>query len=132
MLYGVLDLGRRRFSYTSAGHPGPIIVPSDASQETIVRQADPPAVGFFPHQSFTERFVDLEPGDRVYLYTDGIFEMTNPAGEPFGKERLASTLSGLREYSLDDSVRLTLDRARAWTGGKKLEDDVSLLGAEVA
>ena len=132
MLYGVLDLERRRFNYTSAGHPGPIVVPRDPCAETVVHQADPPAVGFFPHQSFTERFLDLEPGDRLYLYTDGLFEITNPAGEIFGKERLASTLSGLRGCSLEDSVRLTLDTARAWTGGKKLEDDVSLLGAEVA
>jgi sigma-B regulation protein RsbU (phosphoserine phosphatase) len=132
MLYGVLDLGRRQFNYTSAGHPGPIIIPRDQSERIIVRPADPPAVGFFAAPDFAEHSVNLSPGDRIYLYTDGIFEMTNPSGEAFGKERLASTLAAHRDQTLDDSVRLTLDAARAWTGGRKLKDDVSLLGAEIA
>jgi sigma-B regulation protein RsbU (phosphoserine phosphatase) len=132
MVYGVLDLERRRFNYTSAGHPGPIIVRRQPSGETIVHEADPPAVGFFPQPNFAERSVELSPGDRLYLYTDGIFEVTNELGEPFGKDRLAATLSALRDRSLEESVDLMLDAARAWTGGKKLEDDVSLLGAEVA
>jgi sigma-B regulation protein RsbU (phosphoserine phosphatase) len=132
MLYGVLDLEQRRFNYTSAGHPGPIVVPGDRSHGTVVYEADPPAVGFFPSPRFAERSVALGAGDRLYLYTDGIFEVMNESGETFGKERLASTLASHRDKSLEDSVRLTLDTARAWTGGRKLEDDVSLLGAEVA
>jgi len=50
--------------------------------------------------------------------TDGLFEISNPAGEIFGKVRLASTLSGLRGASLEDSVIQTLDTARSWTRGK--------------
>ena len=132
MLYGILDLENRRFDYTSAGHPGPILVPADTDDETIIHEAEPPGVGFFPDAHFKEKSIELAPGDRMYLYTDGIYEMMNTAGEEFGEPRLADALAQRRDTSLEQSIVEAVDIGRDWRSDTTFEDDISLLGLEVA
>jgi sigma-B regulation protein RsbU (phosphoserine phosphatase) len=79
LLYGILDTKARRFDFTSAGHPGPIVVRARDAQAIELLEAEPPAVGFFPEAEFAEQSVTLEMGDRLYLYTDGLFESIRPA-----------------------------------------------------
>lgn len=124
LLYGTLDLITGEFCYTSAGHPGPIVLSGGTAK---IHEATPPAIGFLPEPTFTETTLHLEKGDRLYLYTDGIFEVSDASGEEFGEERLAQSLVDAAG-SLDESLDHVVRKARAWMGTGTFPDDISLIG----
>ncbi len=74
--------------------------------------------------------VTLAPGDRIYLFTDGIPEAANPSEEEFGFERLQEVLCASRADSLQSSVDTLVARVEAWCGRTGVADDVSVLAIE--
>jgi len=127
-LYGVLDLPGREFRYTSAGHPGPLVISNGTGE---LHRAHPPAVGFLPDGHFVEERLTFQPGDRLYLYTDGIFEITNREGTEFGEARLREVLESASTEPLARSLERARDSARAWLDDRPFEDDVSLMAVEI-
>lgn len=73
----------------------------------------------------------MRPGDRVYLYSDGLLEAMNPAGEVFGRERITMVIEDSRSNSIDESPDALIAAATAWQGGEAFTDDVSLLALSV-
>src|SRR5208282_123865 len=88
--YGVLDSARRRFSYTNAGHCQPILVRPNG--ECLRVNHGGVVLGVFPDWEYREEFIDLQPGDRLAIFTDGITEISNAADEEFGEQRLMELL----------------------------------------
>jgi sigma-B regulation protein RsbU (phosphoserine phosphatase) len=127
-MYGVLDLRTREFHYASAGHPGPLLISNGKGRR---HRARPPAIGFLPEPTFTKQSLQCSAGDRLYFYTDGIFETPNPQDEEFGEERLQETLEEAAGTPLQQSLEQVRDAARAWSGRRPFIDDVSLIGLEV-
>jgi sigma-B regulation protein RsbU (phosphoserine phosphatase) len=89
--YGIYDPVYRRLRYASAGHPAPRLR-NGAGRMRDVEQTSGLPLGVAEEDSWQEREVILVPGDVLLLYTDGILEGTNPAGEPFGLARLDDAL----------------------------------------
>ena len=89
-----------------------------------------PALGAFEHETFVERRVTLDPGDCLLLFTDGLTEALNPAGEAFGSERVRAALvelAGRREIS---AVRLAdelVHRVIDFVASERLADDLTLV-----
>lgn len=133
LLYGVLDLPRRELKYVSAGHPALVHVRPDATP-AFLKSSSPP-IGLLPQElaptEYDELTVSLEPGDRLYGYSDGIPEAHDPEGEELGQERVAAELQRLAGGSLDESVSSLLEQVVRWSGARGLEDDVSLLAVEI-
>jgi sigma-B regulation protein RsbU (phosphoserine phosphatase) len=80
---------------------------------------------------FSEEKVRLTPGDRVLLYTDGLTEYHNAAGELYGSTRFLARLEALRERPLADMVEAVRLSLREFGGGAKPADDMTLLGIEL-
>jgi len=99
-LYGIYDPYYRRFRYASAGHPAPRLRTNTGAIHTLEAPAGLP-LGVTREDTWNEREVLLTPGDTMLLYTDGIIEGANTAGEPFGVARM------------DDAFRLGPKRAGA-------------------
>jgi phosphoserine phosphatase RsbU/P len=97
-LYGIYDPYYRRFRYASAGHPAPRLRSASGRIQPLETPAGLP-LAILPEDSWTEREILLTPGDVLLLYTDGIVEGANAAGEPFGLARF------------DDAFRLGPKRA---------------------
>jgi len=129
-LYALLNVKTRELRYVSAGHPGPIRVPSDG--DPAILPMTPPAVGIIPEAQFIEQRVSLDPGDRVYLYTDGITEAARGGGEQFGELRLAQTLGEYRGVALTESVEKLVAAVSAWADAAKPADDLSVVAIEIA
>ena len=83
----------------------------------------------WPRNDYESRSLRLEPGDRLYLYSDGITEAMNPADVLFGAERMLSGLLRGRSEPLATSVSNLLADVRSW-GGAGLRDDISLVAVE--
>ncbi len=92
IFYVVLDLKTRVLRFVNAGHCPPILRHSDGSSESLASTR--PVLGFMLDSAFRSEQLRLAGGDCLLLYTDGVTEATNDAGEEFGAERLAAKLNG--------------------------------------
>ena len=86
LFYGVFDGATRALRYVNAGHNPPTVIRQDHSVVRLERGGPP--VGMFPNWTYEEGAVQLDPGDLVLAYTDGVTEAVNPAGEEWGEEGL--------------------------------------------
>jgi phosphoserine phosphatase RsbU/P len=85
-----LDCRRHLLTCANAGHNPPLVVRE--SGEVVRLIAGGTVLGVFPDVVYEERNVELGPGDRLVLYTDGITEATAPDGEEYGEDRLAAAI----------------------------------------
>jgi phosphoserine phosphatase RsbU/P len=90
LFYGVLDLASGQLTYVNCGHNPPVIVGSTGVKVRLRPTA--PAVGLFPDVEFTMQHVDLEPGDVLFAFTDGVTEARAPNDGFFTEERLLHLL----------------------------------------
>ncbi len=130
MVYGILDVPTREFRYVAAGHAGPLVVPRQGAP--VLHDSTGQPVGLFADAMFEEGRLSLEPGDRLYLYTDGVTEAAGPEDEDFGSRRTAEVLGRGRPRTLETSIGHLLDEVKTWRGGASFTDDVSILGIEVS
>jgi sigma-B regulation protein RsbU (phosphoserine phosphatase) len=128
MVYGVLEQRSGDFRYVSAGHPGPVLVSASGDAACLESRGFP--IGLLPEAGFQDESVRLRPGDRLYLYTDGLAEAANAQGEEFGIERFRARLLEGRELSLSQSLDSVLGLLDEWRGKEPLRDDVTLLALE--
>ena len=126
-VYGVFDASSGEFHYVMAGHPPPILVPRTGTPSPLGGSGLP--IGMIEHATYEEETAILQPGDRLYFYTDGVIEALDASEQEFGFERLMAEVGRQRDRPLRAGLELVADLAREWSGGH-LRDDVSLLAIE--
>ena len=129
MCFGILDMNANQFRYVSAGSPPLIVVRENQRSEIFMVEGFP--VGLIEEATYSESTIDLAPGDRIFVYTDGVTEAEDPDQNLFGTERLAKDLLDSANLPLDASVSSVPESVTAWSGVRNIQDDVSILGIEV-
>ena len=129
MVYGILDAATGEFRYVSAGHPGPVHLPSGADPVILESQGSPIGLA---DDAYEERSVRLGAGDRLYLYSDGVPEAMDPAGKQFGDARLLEAIGRGRSEPLQEGVATLLGEIARWHGSERPQDDISILAVEVS
>jgi sigma-B regulation protein RsbU (phosphoserine phosphatase) len=132
--YAVIDLGSRRLRYAQAGHPTPLRWDASARALRKVACRDElagPALGLIDTFRFTTVEEDFGVGDRLVLFTDGVFEAANPGGEEFGAERLGREIERGVALPLNDSVQTLLNEVGKFCAGAPFADDVCVIAAEL-
>src|SRR5207253_9530059 len=81
--------------------------------------------------AYPERFVRLAAGDRLYLYSDGVFEAINPVGELFGQARFLEAIGRGRSEPLQAGVAALLGEGERWRGAANALDGRSIVAVEV-
>ena len=127
LVYGLLDLENHRLRYVSAGHPGVIHVARGGPGKLIEVAGYPIGVG---SEAYDEQEVQLAPGDRLFIYSDGVPEAMDAADTPFGPDRLLAQLDDARGQTLDESLTSLVHRIDHWRGGGHVHDDLSVLALE--
>ncbi len=128
IVYGLMDTQTGRFEVAQAGHPSPIVIGSSGSGEIIGDGGLP--IGWLPVLDYDEVCYDLEKGGRLFLYTDGISECTNPVGEMYGNERLKAYFERTMHIPLQASLEGIIDELQAWNRYTSFADDISILAVE--
>jgi serine phosphatase RsbU (regulator of sigma subunit) len=129
--YGVLNRRTRTLTYASAGHPYPLrFVPGTGAVQPLTAQGF--MLGIIPDEQYRERSVQLEPGDRLCFYTDGLVEARNGMGEGYGTERLEASFAAHGRWNAELLRDLLLSDQRAFRGDSPLSDDVTLVVADLS
>lgn len=131
VLYGVLDCRDGQFRYARAGHELPLLV---GQGECMVFKPLSPGqpLGLFDEPLLDEQALGLAPGQCLLLYTDGINDERNPAGEVYGMPRLQSALKAAASPTAQALVDYVLDAVLTHLDGAPQDDDITLLAIQAA
>jgi sigma-B regulation protein RsbU (phosphoserine phosphatase) len=123
---GILTISTGEIVYSNGGHNLPYVLRKDGSLEMLPRMAGM-ALGVMEEIPYVCANVHLEPGDSLVMYTDGVTEAMNEAGELFEEERLEKTLTGLTGYTAREEVEHILHATRQFVNGAKQSDDITIV-----
>jgi sigma-B regulation protein RsbU (phosphoserine phosphatase) len=122
--YGTLDATTGRLTYCNAGHEPPLLL-RDGKLHALDEGGM--IVGIDPAQLYDKGIWDLEPGDTVLLYTDGLPDAMNPAGQRFGRERVEQLMHEVADRNANDALNHILWSVRQHTGPRRATDDTTLI-----
>ncbi|HEX2056487.1 MAG TPA: SpoIIE family protein phosphatase [Nitrospiraceae bacterium] len=125
---GRLDPTTWSLSYATAGHTG-ALVQREAGCRWLIRETLP--LGFDSAARFVSQDIALRPLDRLFLFSDGLYEAPSVDGELWGRARLEDSIIAHRRHGMADCVERTIEAARIWQGSSHFPDDVALLGLEI-
>ncbi len=129
--YGVYDPSNRTLTYASAGHNPPRLKRCEDGSLALLDAARGLPLGIFPAETYRDATHTLVPGDQLVLYTDGITEADNEAGELFGLERMDKVLENC-SINVSDLLKAVLAAVDEFTGGRPAADDRTLLVAKIS
>lgn len=125
--YAVYDGKTRKLTYTNAGHLAPALF-RRGSIERLNEGGT--VVGLFAPMEYRQAEVQLEPGDLLLAFTDGLTEPENTYGEEFGETRLLETARRALSGTPEGIVGEIYYRVSDWTGSPELQDDMTLIVAK--
>ena len=128
IFYMVINFQEGYCQYTNAGHPPSVLVHQDGSLELLSEGG--PVIGLDGVMPFEQDRRELRSGDKIILYTDGVLEHRNPAGEFYGQKRLYALLRALKDEPIDTVLTEVVNSVMEFGDNRKLQDDLSLLGIE--
>jgi len=125
LFLGWYDTVSGRLRYANAGHPRPCVVDVEGHVDSA-GEVTGPILGILPDQDYTDGEISLAPGESLVLYTDGLSEARDPAGEFFGTERLARLIekqAGQPVDGLCEAVAQAVGRFQ----DREQRDDITML-----
>ncbi|MCY3506700.1 MAG: SpoIIE family protein phosphatase [Chloroflexi bacterium] len=126
MLYAVYDPATGEFTYASGGHDPPLVVRADGTSE-LKPLTGGIALGVLGGFEYRQDSFQLEPGDTVCLYTDGVTEATNQQGELMGIEGIQELFASAPPTGAEQSCMGMLNRVLEFTGDAPQHDDITCL-----
>ncbi len=125
-LCGVLNIKTGHLVYANAGHEKPFIKHADGNFEIVKIKSGFVLAGMagYRYQNFETQ---LQPGDTIFTYTDGIPEATNERNEEFGMERLLNVLNESKNYSVRLTCRKVRMAVKEFAGNAPQFDDITML-----
>jgi sigma-B regulation protein RsbU (phosphoserine phosphatase) len=124
--FAVLDPATGQLNYVNGGHNPPVIIGPEGIKDRL--KATGPAPGVLPNVDYRLGQAQMEPGDILFTFTDGVTDAKNPAGQLFTEKRMLALIEPPAESALalldrvDDALRAHIDTANQF-------DDITMLAA---
>lgn len=125
--YGVYNLEKRELTYSCAAHPPAILLGSDTKAITTKKlSTENIAIGMFSQFNFEQKFVQIEPNNTLYIFSDGIYEIPQANGQLWGLDAFVDTV---KQYYQNHNTNLeqVVYHVQEINGNKTLDDDLSLI-----
>ena len=125
MWYGVYERVSRELRFSTGGHPPAVLVQRrNGSARATPLTLNGMIIGAFPGTTFGSQSVTIQPSDRLYIYSDGVYEVTQPDGSMWTFEGFVETILAAGDRPVVPHV---VDTVRKIRGSSEFEDDVSIL-----
>lgn len=128
--YGILDIKTGLLTYSNAGHNPPHIIRQDGKVETITKSHGM-ALGVNDDIKYGQDEISLNPGDMLYLFTDGVTEAENGTGALFGDPKLISSLTSYHSLSANELVNTIRSDLTNYAAGTPQSDDITMLAVRL-
>lgn len=119
------DTEARKLTYSNGGHLPPLIISANGAIRRL--ECGGPVVGLLQNLEYCEETIQLQPGDLLMAFTDGLTEPENAAEEEFGEQQLLDTVRLHSSESLQSIAARTLKILQQWIGDREQPDDMTLL-----
>jgi phosphoserine phosphatase RsbU/P len=119
------DPTTRRLAYVNAGHNSPVIRRANSSTERLESGSLP--LGITPEATFPSSEVTLQTGDTLVLFTDGVVEAFNAAGEEFSDNRWLNIIRGLPNLNAQQTMQFLMKAVEDFVGATRQSDDITCL-----
>lgn len=134
LFFGDYDEASGKLRYSNCGHNPPLVLRKakgkDAQKGTVIEvewlEATCTVLGLFPKWECRVAEIELAPGDTLVLYTDGVTEAMNSAGEEFGKSRLLDTLRCFHHLPVGPLLQAIVEAVQQFNEGDQ-QDDITLV-----
>ncbi|MDO4171143.1 MAG: SpoIIE family protein phosphatase [Prevotellaceae bacterium] len=126
LFYGVYNVRTGVITYVNAGHNPPYILRADGSMETLPLSPNI-SLGVVERYSYKSATVQLNHGDSIVTFTDGVTEACNDSGELYGEQRLEALLASCRGMDAQRTVERIIDAVHEHTGNAEQSDDITIL-----
>ncbi len=127
VLAGVLELDTGVFTFANAGHEMPLLAPADGAEPRWVAGGGP-LLGVFGELGLTAERLEIRPGERLVLFTDGITDAASPSGERFGHDRFVRTVAETCAVGTAvDTCRAVIQGVLGFQAEAHPADDLALL-----
>ncbi|MBQ2640631.1 MAG: SpoIIE family protein phosphatase [Lachnospiraceae bacterium] len=128
--FAILELSTGKGVAANAGHEHPVLRRSGGDYELVVYRHSP-AVATLPGIRFREHEFELHPGDRVFVYTDGVPEAINEKEEDYGPDRMLAALNSCPpDTPMDETLRLVREDLDRFAGQMPQFDDVTMMAID--
>ena len=125
--YAQIDGRTRQLRYVNAGHNPPCLLRCAADKSIEELPAGGTVIGLFPESSYEESVVELQPGDVLMAFSDGVPDALNPQDEEFGDERLKDLLRRTAPLPVDEMASAIATELRSWIGNAVQFDDLTFV-----
>src|SRR6266513_1616493 len=131
--YVVADVERAQLRFANAGHPSALHIQygNGAAQKLQANGRPGPAMGIFPTAIYATSSSSMKKGDRVMLFTDGLFEVEDASGTLFTEEQLHTTVTRYAGLPAQEFFDRVISDVRQFSERKSFDDDVCVVGMEV-
>jgi sigma-B regulation protein RsbU (phosphoserine phosphatase) len=126
VFYAILNVRTGEIVYCNAGHNPPYVLKKNGQVEALPMSKDP-MVGAIDGIDYHEEKMQLEKGDALVLFTDGVTEAMNVSFDEFGEQRLEETLEEVTLHSCQDIINAVKSDVASFTEGAEQSDDLTLL-----
>jgi len=124
LFFAVYDDHSRELEYANCGHNAPLLFRANGSLERLTSTST--VIGLFPNWQCITRRITLAPGDLLVVYTDGVTEANDAAGEEFGEARLVETVRASLTLLPKDLVAAIQNAVQTFSSGEQ-SDDLTLV-----
>lgn len=129
--FGIYSISQHTLKYVNAGHEYPALYRRESDSYEYIREEHDVVCGLDPDIVYTEHEIKLSPGDRFFIYTDGMTEAMSETDELYGEKRLLDLLNSDRSLTGKELLSRTAEDAKRFMADCPQSDDITMLLLEI-
>jgi sigma-B regulation protein RsbU (phosphoserine phosphatase) len=123
---GILNIGTGEVYYANGGHNPPLLIKNNGDVSFLESRGEP-VIGAVDDYIYTRGSLILNKGDALFLYTDGVNEAMNKAGELYGTTRMQNKMLALAGSPIETVLKGMMDDISAFSRGAEQSDDITMM-----
>ena len=125
--FGILNLTNGHLEFANAGHNPPLLYSAKTGRFEYLRTKPNMVLAGMENVNYRKNEIQIEPGDRIFLYSDGVTETTNIKNKLYGEDRLQELLNSSLDLSVEETIKEVKRDIDNFVGNAEQFDDITML-----